>query len=441
MATVKPEARGLKRQRRDGRDGCDQIRSFQGELERHAAACRQPGRVDSRSIERELGPQPLEDVTDVGDVDAFARVLRETALQKATLRHRGPLPRVRRVRQPVSVDDDEPVPVGQRLPSRVRVVEGRRFGARRVAGEHEHHRRGPGRQRRRRVDEITPLHLGGPEPANRRGIGQTLHERRDAAARLLRARRPLQADGRLRAGGEAKSRRRGGRRRAPARPRASPRRRPAGIVMAPIRSSGVSGPSPARRPRRLRRSCCRRPGPCTSRAGRRAANGPGPAGTRVASQRGSGGPAAAGRHPAELADRHVRPSESPSCTIEREDAEADERRQDRRHGRRERDDDRAEGHREHEEGDADDVEQEERRPLGEPLADVLERRRLAGNVGDRVAALPPPSARRRTTSRSTSLSVASSCGADVGVTNTIADRLLSLSCGSRIEATPGRPWT
>ena len=155
--------------------------------------------------------------TDVRDVDAFARVLREAALEKAALRHRGLLARVRRVRQPVSVDDDEPVAVGQRLPARVRVVEGRRLGAGRIAREHEHHRCRPGWQRRRRVDEIAPLHLADPQPAHRGWIGHPLHERRHATTRLLRARRPLQADRGLRAGSETKSRRRSGRRHRPRR--------------------------------------------------------------------------------------------------------------------------------------------------------------------------------------------------------------------------------
>ena len=72
---------------------------------------------------------------------------------------------------------------------------------------------------------------------------------------------------------------------------------------------------------------------------------------------------------------------------QRQDAEADERRQDRRDRRRQRDHDRPERHREHEEGDADDVEQEDRQSLHDPLGDVLERRGLAGDVRDRVAAL------------------------------------------------------
>ena len=42
---------------------------------------------------------------------------------------------------------------------------------------------------------------------------------------------------------------------------------------------------------------------------------------------------------------------------------------------------------------------------------------------------------------STRLSVASSCGAEVGVTKTIATVPLSLSWGSPTEATPSRPWT
>ena len=49
-------------------------------------------------------------------------------------------------------------------------------------------------------------------------------------------------------------------------------------------------------------------------------------------------------------------------------------------------DDRAERHRQHDERDADDVEQEQRHPLDDLVGDVLERRRLAGDVGDRVAA-------------------------------------------------------
>ena len=72
---------------------------------------------------------------------------------------------------------------------------------------------------------------------------------------------------------------------------------------------------------------------------------------------------------------------------ERQHAEAGERRQDRRDRRRQRDHDRAERHRQHDERDADDVEQEERQALHDPVGDVLERRRLAGDVRDRVAAL------------------------------------------------------
>ena len=72
---------------------------------------------------------------------------------------------------------------------------------------------------------------------------------------------------------------------------------------------------------------------------------------------------------------------------ERQHAEPDERREERRDRRGQRDDDRAERHREHDERDADDVEQEQRQPLHDPVADVLERRRLAGDVGDRRGCL------------------------------------------------------
>ena len=52
----------------------------------------------------------------------------------------------------------------------------------------------------------------------------------------------------------------------------------------------------------------------------------------------------------------------------------------------------------------------------------------------RAAAWWPP-ARRRPRSRSTRLSVAASCGAELGVTKTIATVFSSLNCGARTEAT------
>ena len=56
-----------------------------------------------------------------------------------------------------------------------------------------------------------------------------------------------------------------------------------------------------------------------------------------------------------------------------------------------RDDDRPERHREHDQRHSDDEEQEERRPLEDPIGDVLERRRQAGDVRDRI----PVRGRRR----------------------------------------------
>ena len=50
-------------------------------------------------------------------------------------------------------------------------------------------------------------------------------------------------------------------------------------------------------------------------------------------------------------------------------------------------DDRPEGHREHDERDPDDVEEEQRQPLVDPVGDVLERRVEARHVRHRLAAL------------------------------------------------------
>ena len=58
----------------------------------------------------------------------------------------------------------------------------------------------------------------------------------------------------------------------------------------------------------------------------------------------------------------------------------------RRDRGRQRDHDRPERHREHEERDADDVEEEDRQPLHDPVGDVDERRVQAGDVDGRIAA-------------------------------------------------------
>ena len=125
---------------------------------------------------------------------------------------------------------------------------------------------------------------------------------------------------------------------------------------------------------------------------------------------------------------------------QREDAEADEGGEDRRDRSGQRDDDRAEGHGEDEEGDADDVEEEERQPLQDPVGDVVERGGQAGHVRDRVAALRG-CGHDVVAKRWTRSAVASSCGAESGVTKTIATVSSSLNCGSPTEATPSAPWT
>ena len=110
----------------------------------------------------------------------------------------------------------------------------------------------------------------------------------------------------------------------------------------------------------------------------------------------------------------------------------------RRDRRRQRDHDRAERHREHEERDADDVEQEERQPLHDPVGDVLERGGQAGRRRRPRRRPRSPPARRRCADGRRARSVASSCGAESGVTKTMATVFASLNCGSPADATPSR---
>ena len=68
--------------------------------------------------DRSIGSSVVElgdDAANVADVNAFAGVRREAALQKAALGHRRLLGRARSVRQPVAVHDDESVAIGQAL--------------------------------------------------------------------------------------------------------------------------------------------------------------------------------------------------------------------------------------------------------------------------------------------------------------------------------------
>src|SRR3954463_13171954 len=82
-----PPAARLKGEAGHRGDGGDEVRGLQRELESHASAGGEPGRVDARSIDLQLCFELVDDPADVGDVDAFAGVLPEAALQKATLGH------------------------------------------------------------------------------------------------------------------------------------------------------------------------------------------------------------------------------------------------------------------------------------------------------------------------------------------------------------------
>ena len=60
------------------------------------------------------------------------------------------------------------------------------------------------------------------------------------------------------------------------------------------------------------------------------------------------------------------------------------------------------------------------------------------DVDDGVAAVSVAAGTTSVRSRSTSCSVSSSCGAESGVTKTIATVFGSLNCGSPADATPSR---
>ena len=83
-----PRAPRLKGQARHRGDGGDEVRRLERELEGHASAGGQPGRIDARAIDLQLCLELLDDAADIGDIDPFAGVLREAALKKATLGHR-----------------------------------------------------------------------------------------------------------------------------------------------------------------------------------------------------------------------------------------------------------------------------------------------------------------------------------------------------------------
>ena len=89
--------------------------------------------------------------------------------------------------------------------------------------------------------------------------------------------------------------------------------------------------------------------------------------------------------------------------------------------------------------DADDVEQEQRRALHDPVADVLERRRLARYVRDGISALRMRDVGAGVVDADRPLAL--SCGAVVGVTKTMVTDFASLNCGSPTDATPARFWT